>query len=260
MRLTSYVGDVGACCRYALDQLQDTEKFQQQIREEVNSRSEYNSVSLGSVLRGYVYHRRVTHSGTQVDYRQKLLPFGALGPEEIILDHGQLAKTNDGYAAITGLNISVDSRFAVYTVDLTGAERYQAHVLDLASENSSNPIEILEDVWSVEWAGDSNELLYTRPDDLRRPATLFHHAPMTNQGKDRLLFEEEDDEFFLDVSRTKDDAFIMINSNSKTSQFDNIPAENLLGGSDGVLRSSWKGNPSATSRCSSLLPLLTRAF
>lgn len=109
---------------YALNQLSGTEPFQQQIREEVQSRRRFDSISPGSVLRGFIYFRRVSRSGTEVDYRQKLLPFGALGPEEIILDHGRLAQAHGGrFADITQLNISVDSRFAVYTVDFDGVKK-----------------------------------------------------------------------------------------------------------------------------------------
>ena len=68
----------------------------------------------------------------------------------------------------------------------------------------------------MEWAGDAaGTLLYTQADELRRPAALFMHAPMAVQARDTLVFEEESDDYFVDVSKTKDDRFLTVNSNSK---------------------------------------------
>lgn len=133
------------------------------------------------------------------------------------MDHHALvpSRSRDSHLPTFANHANVRSNFD--NVDAFQAEQYEAHVLDLESAHPSKPVEILENVWSVEWAGDSTSLLYTRPDDLRRPASLFEHTPMTRQDKDRLVYEEDDDEFFLDVSRTKDDAFVTISSNSKTS-------------------------------------------
>ena len=64
-------------------------------------------------------------------------------------------------------------------------------------------------------AGDSHNLLYTRMDECHRPSTVFWHQPLSSQRSDTLFIEEQDDEFFLDVNRTKDDRFVTINSNSK---------------------------------------------
>lgn len=133
-----------------------------------------------------------------------------------------------GYNDVSELKVSLTGRFVVLTVDRVGDERYDAHVIDLES-NSPEPVEVLKDVWSVEWAGPSNRLLYTRTDDRRRPALLFEHRPLTPQQSDRVVFEESDHEFFLDVSRTKDDQFVTINSNSKEcSEVRVVPSDGVV--------------------------------
>ena len=221
---------------YATHRLAHTAEFQREIQEEMASRHRYASLSTGSVLRGHYYYRRVSGDAQQVlDCRRQVFPDGTQGREEVILDHAALARQVGGFASVTKLKISVDGALAVYTVDLDGDERYQAHVVDLAQSARGNgqsggasaqrTLEVLEDVWTVEWAGDSHGLLYTRLDETHRPATALWHTPMTPQARDRVYVEEEDDEYFLDVNRTKDDQFITINSNSKeNSEVKLLPA------------------------------------
>lgn len=54
-----------------------------------------------------------------------------------------------------------------------------------------------------------------KPDDLRRPYQVFCHKIGTDSKNDILLFEEKNAEFFVDVTRSKDNKLIMIIVTSK---------------------------------------------
>jgi protease II len=56
----------------------------------------------------------------------------------------------------------------------------------------------------VEWLIDSNAVVYTVPDKLRRPCKVFLHMLDTNSKSDKLLFKEDNDKFFVDILCTKD--------------------------------------------------------
>eukprot|EP01104_Vermistella_antarctica_P021342 TRINITY_DN958_c0_g2_i1.p1 TRINITY_DN958_c0_g2~~TRINITY_DN958_c0_g2_i1.p1 ORF type:complete len:973 (-),score=211.69 TRINITY_DN958_c0_g2_i1:620-3538(-) len=77
--------------------------------------------------------------------------------------------------------------------------------------------EVIERVYSVEWAADSQTLLYTVPDELHRPYKAMRHTFGTSIERDVCLYEETDPAFYLDVGRTKDHKFLVISSNSKTT-------------------------------------------
>ena len=65
------------------------------------------------------------------------------------------------------------------------------------------------------WAGDSRTVFYTRPDAATRPYQLWRHRLGTDPARDDLVFQEDDEHFFLDVSRTKDHAFLLLQLSSK---------------------------------------------
>jgi protease II len=76
-------------------------------------------------------------------------------------------------------------------------------------------IDAVDNVWSFQWAGQSDRIIYTRRDDKLRPSQLWIHTIGQPQASDVLLRVEPDDRFFLDVGKTKDDVLLTINSHSK---------------------------------------------
>ncbi|TGV50714.1 S9 family peptidase, partial [Mesorhizobium sp. M00.F.Ca.ET.149.01.1.1] len=70
------------------------------------------------------------------------------------------------------------------------------------------------------WNAGDDGFFYTRLDDSHRPSKVFFHALGDNPENDRLIYEETDAGFFMDVSGTRSNDWIMIGINDhETSEY-----------------------------------------
>ena len=67
------------------------------------------------------------------------------------------------------------------------------------------------------WSQDSQWLFYARPDDQMRPFQIWRHRLGSPPSDDVLVIEEPDERFYLDVSATRSEEWIVITTASKTS-------------------------------------------
>ncbi len=144
--------------------------------------------------------------------------------EQVVLDENQLA-AGHGYFSLGGLAISPAQRFAAWATDTTGAELHTVRIRDL--DTGEDLPELIEGVYyGLVFAADEATLFYTRPDAAIRPYQLWRHRLGTPPGDDVCVLTEEDEAFHVDVGRTKDDAFVLVNLASKvTSETWFLPAE-----------------------------------
>eukprot|EP01147_Barroeca_monosierra_P002884 gene2884-8159_t len=169
-------------------------------------------------VNGYKYYTKLDSCGMKVDCRRSLF-FGQHGSEEIVVHRGKLAEQLGGCAALGELKISSDNRLAAILVDVNETDRRSLCVLDIQKTTPEKHAILwtCDDVSNMEFFGtDSHTLLVVRQDGLRRPNSLWI-VSVGDQMDPDLLFMEHDERFFLDISKTKDEKFITINSNSKTS-------------------------------------------
>jgi oligopeptidase B len=145
-------------------------------------------------------------------------PFAAPGTEageQIVLDENVLAGDHD-YFAIGDLTVSTDHSLVAYTTDNTGGERHELRVRDIATGRDLD--DVVPDVYyGVAWATDNSTILFTRPDDAMRPWQIVRHVVGTAPSDDILVFQEDDDRFYVGVGRTRTDRFLVIMSGSKTT-------------------------------------------
>jgi oligopeptidase B len=144
---------------------------------------------------------------------------GAEGPaddatEEVVLDGNVLAE-GQAFFAIGDTSISPDGEWLAYTTDLTGFRQYTLHVKNLAS-GETLPVTV-ERVGSVVWAADNATLFYTVEDEeQKRQYQLFRHC--VRQSQDAILvFQEDDERFNIAVGRTRDGAYLVLESASHTT-------------------------------------------
>ena len=133
-----------------------------------------------------------------------------------------------------------------------GSERHSGHVRDLRT-GATRQLPALDGCVSVEWAADGRALLYTQPNELGRPwralrcevdslGSAAGGAPLAGWGRSaaaraggagagEVVWEEQDERFFLEIGRTKDWAHLTLNANSKTaSEVRLLPPDLRLGG------------------------------
>lgn len=139
---------------------------------------------------------------------------GGSGKEEILLDWNEIAKQY-GYVHVGACRVSPDHSFLAYTLDITGGEQFMLQIKDLRSG-------ILQDlrvagVVSLAWAQDGCTLFYTISDDTQRPYRVQYTKLGPGPMNDIPLYTEMDSSFCVDITSTKDEKFITVNSNSRTS-------------------------------------------
>ena len=142
-------------------------------------------------------------------------PPGTEAGEQIVLDENVLAGDHD-YFAVGDMTVSTDHSLVAYTTDITGGERYELRVRDIAT--GADLDDLVPDVYyGVAWANDNATILFTRPDDAMRPWQIVRHAVGTEPADDVLVFQEDDDRYYVGVGRTRTDRFLVIMSGSKTT-------------------------------------------
>lgn len=135
--------------------------------------------------------------------------------EQVVLDENRLAAGRD-YLALGVFDVSPDHRLLAYGVDLDGSERHTLRFSDLAT-GEDRP-DVIEGVhYGSAWSADSATFFYTRPDEVMRPWQVWAHRMGAPAGTDRLVFQEDDEHFFLDVELSRTRRRIVIHSASKTT-------------------------------------------
>lgn len=145
------------------------------------------------------------------------------GAEEILLD-GDKEAEGKAYFRLGGVDHSADHRKLIWAFDDKGSEFFTLRVRDLASgEDLADRIP--DTGGGGVWDAGDNGFFYTRLDDSHRPSKVFFHALGDRLENDRLIYEETDPGFFMDVNGTRANDWIMIGINDhETSEYRLLPA------------------------------------
>jgi oligopeptidase B len=170
---------------------------------------------------GYFYYSR-TEEGKQYSiYCRKKGSVDA--PEEVMLDVNELAK-GQKFMSLGGFAVSDDGNLLAYVTDNTGFRQYTLAVKDLRSGKVL--VDHAERVDAIAWANDNKTLFYAIEDEVaKRPYRVYRHAVGT-AGQDSLVYEEPDERFELDVSKTRSKGYLfMVSSSHTTSEVRYLPAD-----------------------------------
>ena len=214
---------------YAEQILAPTSGLQEELFEEIRARVEETDAGPPARSGAWWYYSR-TFEGRQYpvmcrrpDPQRRLSAAevaaaaraGTPDGEEVVLDENLLAAGSD-FMAVGVFDISPDHSVLAYGVDLDGSERYALRFRDLAAGRDL-PDVIPGVYYGSAWSADGSTFFYTRPDDMMRPWQVWAHRLGDATGSDRLVFQEEDQHFFLDVELSRTRRRIVIHSASKTS-------------------------------------------
>lgn len=135
------------------------------------------------------------------------------GEDELeLLDVNKVSSGFD-FFNLGDLQISFNSSIMAYSFDTNGSETYEAKIVNLTDNVViDNLVEIYA---SLVWHKDNSHIYYLKLDEEMRPFQVWCHKLGEDQDNDQLIYEEPDDAFFVDISTTKDDNFILVSSNSK---------------------------------------------
>lgn len=197
---------------YTAAMLKPTEPLQATLYKECLARIKQTDLSVPVKDRGYWYYTR-TVEGKQYSIhcrRKETLD----APEELLLDGNELAK-GQKFFSIGRTRVSDDGNLLAFSTDGTGFREYQLSVKDL---RSGRLIEVkLVKAPAFEWAADNKTLFYLSEDEAKRAHKVWRHALGQPRAKDSLLYEEKDELFWLELSRTRDGKLLFHSSVSYTS-------------------------------------------
>ena len=181
-------------------------------------------------LPGKQYRQHVRWSAELPSSEKKLTP--PASGVELLLDENVLADGRD-YFQRRGFSIDPTDRFLAYGVDFSGNERFTLRILDLES-NDHLPIEIPNTTGESVWNNDGKSLYYIVNNENWRPYRVLQHTLGSDTSKDVLIYEEQDDGFFVNIDRsTSRDYLIISTASNVTSEvrvlaFDSPDAELAL--------------------------------
>jgi oligopeptidase B len=180
------------------------------LYDEIIGRIKQTDLSVPTRRGDYLYYNR-TEEGKQ--YPIHCRRFGTMeGPEEILLDLNELAK-GKAFAGLGAFDVSDDQKLLAYTIDFTGFRQFALQVKDLATGETLP--DTADRVTSVVWAADNKTLFLTVEDAVtKRSHQLFRHV-LGSEGAAVLLHDEPDEMFDILVAKTRDRAYVILQSEAK---------------------------------------------
>ncbi|NWU89491.1 PPCEL protein, partial [Upupa epops] len=115
-------------------------------------------------------------------------------------------------AFIQRIRISPDQRYMAISLKSENSEEATCVIMKL--DHFPVVEKVIPSVFSFEWA--TNDVLYYTSQKNLKCQNVFM-TTFTNQKHTKLVYTEKDARFFVDIYRTKDERFLTINSNSKTT-------------------------------------------
>ena len=212
--------------RYTEAMMQPTEDLQEQLYQELLGRIKETDLSVPEKMGDYYYYTRTEEGKQYPIYCRKK---GSLeAEEEVLLDQNALAEGHE-YLEIGVYKISPNHQLLAYSTDITGGESYTLHIKDLNTGQLLSD-QISNTYYSVEWANDNQTLFYTTLDVAKRPYKLYSHQLGSDSAADALIYHETDESFFLDVSKTRSKAYLLMElENINTSEIHYLEADQPTG-------------------------------
>jgi oligopeptidase B len=188
-----------------------TKDFQKDLYEEMKGRIKEDDASVPYFYNGYYYITRFEKGKDYPIYSRKKGSLSA--KEEILFNCNELAKGHS-YFQLGGLSVSEDNKFATFGTDIVGRRIYTIGIKNLET-GKILPDKIENTTGHAVWANDNETVFYTRQDKVTlRSDKVYKHKKQSDAANDVLVYEEKDDTFNVDVSKSKSRKYIIIESGS----------------------------------------------
>lgn len=198
---------------YGRQVMSSQQSLQDRVLKEIVDRIPPREVFAPYIKNGYRY-RQVFEPGREYALYQRQ----ALGEESwsLLIDENKRAAHSEFYT-LGGLNVAPDNNLLAVTEDFLSRRQYGLRIRHL--ENETWLPEVIENVSpGVVWANDSRSLYYVR----QHPTTLLPWQVWRHQigepgTQDELIYEEQDDTFYVSLHKTSSRQFVVIALSSATT-------------------------------------------
>jgi len=203
---------------YADAMLAHIKVLETKVYNEIVGRLKQDDSSVPYLMNGYWYFHRFETGKEYPIYSRRADTANAR--EEILLNVNELAKGHD-FFEIGDMAISPDSKLMAWAEDTVGRRQYVVKVMELATRKIY-PVALPNVENNVIWAGDNQTFFYIEKD----PKTLLgfrvrshrlDSANHTNVAADPVVWTQEDESFYTQLARTKDEKYLLIHTQSTVS-------------------------------------------
>jgi len=199
---------------YLKSELKHTDKFQEDLFEEMKSRIKEDDESVPYKKDGYYYITKFKKGNEYPIYIRRKEKLDA--EDDIMFDVNIMAK-DFSYYQLGGISISTNNNIAVYGVDTISRRIYTLRFKNLETGNLYDDV-IEGTTGGCTWANDNKTVFYTRKDEQTlRSFKIFKHILGTDSADDIEIYHEEDDTFNTFIYKTKSKKFLVIGSSHSIS-------------------------------------------
>lgn len=192
------------------------------IFQELKARIKEDDSSVPVKDGDYLYQWRYEKGDQYKTWLRKPVSGGA---EEIVLSEPARAEGHEFYV-VGGVRTSPDHERLVWSEDTDGSERFTMRVRDIVTGEVLAD-EIPNTIGAAVWAADGNSFFYREVNDNWRPCRARLHRLGDDPASDRIVYEEKDSSFFINIGGTQSRAYVTITTGDHvTSEVRLVPADN----------------------------------
>ena len=214
---------------YTAEVMRDTEALQEELFQEIKGRILETDLSVPVRKGAWWYYHRTEASKQYGIHCRKADQNGEMSNEEIVLFDENVAAAGTEFFSLGTFDIDPSGNRLAYSVDTDGSETFEMRIRDLETLTDLDDV-IPDTYYGSAWSRDGSVLFYTRQDDTKRPHQVWRHVIGTHAAADVLVFQEDDERFFVGVGNSKTDDLIVISvGSSLTSEMRFLDADTPLG-------------------------------
>ncbi|WP_162417000.1 S9 family peptidase [Cyclobacterium roseum] len=188
--------------------------LQETLFEEMKRRIKEDDSSVPYFKNGYYYYQRYEKGKEYPIYCRKKEQL--THEEQVILNVNELAEGKE-YFHVNALAISENGNLLAFASDEVGRRIYSIHFKDLLTGEIIGE-SIAAITGNMAWANDNKTLFYTQQDpNTLRSNRVYKHTLGQKQSDDKLVFEEKDEKFTLQVQKSKSRKYLFMASQSTIS-------------------------------------------
>ncbi len=197
---------------YLKTKMAHTEEFQQNLYDEIVGRIKQDDSSVPLKRRGYWYQAK--YDGTR-EYPVHVRWADGSEEQEILFDENAMAEGH-GYFDLGSYSISEDNKIAAFSTDLVSRRQYSIEFKNLDTGEIYGD-KLINTQGTAVWANDNEHVFYVKIDvQTLLGQEIYRHKLGTDQSEDELVYKNDDETFYMYLSKSRDGSVILVNQTSTT--------------------------------------------
>lgn len=207
--------------------MKNTTTLQTKLFDEIVGRIKKDDESVPYFSNGYWYYFRYEEGNEYPIICRKKEKLE--NEENVVFDMNERAEGHAYYSA-NGFSISLDNKILAFAEDTVSRRIYTIRFKNLETGEIYDD-EILNANSSGAWANDNQTYFYTTKNKVSLLGEkIWRHKLGTNTNKDVMVYHEKDPSYYIGVSKSKSDEYIVISEGSTlNSDFQILKADNPTG-------------------------------